>query len=426
MNRLRMLLALCGALLIAAAPAKDIPWQAHDLLGVYSLEGDFPDMAAFREDMQYAFLVEDYPALEKIDTFAVDTGGQDMYFILPRHSDDRVSVYALDGKQPERAVEEGKLLYQGQGEALLIKIHSAAQTADSAIVVEDAQGRRLVYQPALRAEDGRLQVPESGVLDLHIPDYYEAQAQAEYEGIVVKVEEGTVRVHLDRQHNAFLPSIGITDIAMSSDTREVQGLSAPARGIHIGDIGQDYNPILCILTERGEVEILDLFNAIKTDDFLSSGVLFDHIVRFASLPSAEAMNLHAIDDAGIFHELPYSFIASWFSAPWQYRSADGQLYVVHFSSDWKINYQIKDKDGNIVASHHGRYQVMNTDNDGAGDYRYTLDDAEGSFRVRFAGESRDALLITPLQGPLRFASDGTTPTAFTFNGEPFTEEQNGK
>ena len=83
-------------------------------------------------------------------------------------------------------------------------------------------------------------------------------------GITAKVINGEVSISFDQDEAANV--FGETAFVLD-ESYAVEGLSGMCKGVFIGDVGQDYNPVLCCLLEDGGVEVLALYPALRNYGF---------------------------------------------------------------------------------------------------------------------------------------------------------------
>ena len=96
---------------------------------------------------------------------------------------------------------------------------------------------------------------------------------------------------------------------------QVEGLQGAPKDFIIADIGQDFNPILCVLTDQDKVQMLSLWNTISTGDIEVTEVPMESIVEFKDGPGGpwkddegntfyEYTTIYGIDAQGGRHEVP--------------------------------------------------------------------------------------------------------------------------
>lgn len=154
-----------------AAPDHDAPvdiaWQYGQMLGVLYL-GQADDIATLRKDPQYQRYLTYYPALADIDSFAAQTAGKNVYFIVPRDPSAEITIREAEDTiyfhKPElKNSEKGKLLYQGKGTPILLRAGPEEHDPDLTLTLVQPDGQRLVYQPNMRAEEGGLVILDRSI-----------------------------------------------------------------------------------------------------------------------------------------------------------------------------------------------------------------------------------------------------------------------
>ena len=62
-----------------------------------------------------------------------------------------------------------------------------------------------------------------------------------------------------------LASIGWEEdmFVIASGDNQFSGINGLCKGVFLGTIGQDYNPVVCVVTDGGEVKICGVFYAMQ-------------------------------------------------------------------------------------------------------------------------------------------------------------------
>lgn len=267
--------------------------------------------------------------------------------------------------------------------------------------------------------------------------------ETEHEGIRATIDNGRVMLRFDREQIASYVSSDRTGYRLEDRPYAVEGLSGDCKGVFIGNIGQDINPILCMLMEDGGVEIFDLFHAARYADFRSSGRMkgYDHVTGFVGggvvddvygnsyyepfdeAPEESAggyATIFAMDEAGKYKEIE---LLVYLKRDWYHFRKEGDgtvpLFVLDFSSDWKISYTFGWYQSEWAGSYTGRFRQIDGDfEQGTFEYEmldYTSFDYENtttetvSLKGRFSMRSVDdnsAIEVISLEG-LSFATDET-------------------
>lgn len=279
--------------------------------------------------------------------------------------------------------------------------------------------------------------------------------ETEHEGVRATVDDGNVMLRFDREQISSYVSSDRTDYRLEDRSYAVEGLSGNCKGVFISDIGQDINPILCMLMEDGGVEILDLFHAARCADFRSSGRMngYDRITGFVAGSVVDDVNgnsyclpfddepkewaggyasIFAMDKSGKYKEIE---LLVYLQNEWYHfrKGNDGTvpMFVLDFSSDWKISYAFGWYLSEWAGSYTGRFRQID------GDYKqgtfefemldYTSFDYENttmekvSLKGRFSMRSVDdnsAIEVISLEGLPFGANETEKKVRFTFKDTP--------
>lgn len=155
-------------------------------------------------------------------------------------------------------------------------------------------------------------------LQMRVPDsctYELAFGENPSPVITATVVDGVVS--LDFNHQALVENGMVSEeqYQLPDAPVEVGGLSGRCVGVHIGDIGQDYNPILCMLMDDGTVDIVSLWDMMRKGDFEAAPIHFTNIVDFRNGGGGPEVSeegdtiyayvtIYGIDKDGVEHEVP--------------------------------------------------------------------------------------------------------------------------
>ena len=155
-------------------------------------------------------------------------------------------------------------------------------------------------------------------------------------GISAEIKGGKVFVSVDADKFVKTYVGQGMDYRLNESTYEVQNLDTPIVSLHLSDIGQDYNPVLCMLRQDGRVQILDVFDAISRRGFFqASWPLPDlkDIVSFKKQSYEEHLGIAAISSNGRETEVPLNTVSQ---SEFVHNESDGSKVILHFTCDWKF------------------------------------------------------------------------------------------
>lgn len=204
----------------------------------------------------------------------------------------------------------------------------------------------------------------------------------------------------------------------------VEGLKGAPKNFIIADIGQDYNPILCVLTDQGKVQILSLWDAVATGDLEATEISMDPIIGFKNGPGGpwededgtvnyDYATIYGIDAQGGMHEIP---LYSWGrNLEYIFHAPTGTLAIqLFFSQDWKMRYVVGFCSGVKLEEYQGRLWPISEDWDEmVFRFGYALttrmqyfDEGidtsdvmeQGIFEMRFPEVGSQNCFITPIEG----------------------------
>lgn len=390
MRRIVSLLAICAALVSCGNTGgkstgdefQSINWRDNDAaavicVGMYTKESDLRD----------SWLLERYSksyGLENLET--VQTKGDEWYIVIPRHSKATVKVNAVEIDE-NRNLHKSMLLAERDGRPFLLRCNVSDLYCNVAISIEGKDGKPLVdYSPMISLKDGKAFVRLSRGID--------------------ECPEGEY---------------------------EIEDLSGKCRGVFIGNIGQDINPIVCLAMENGGLEIFSLFSATQTGRFDSSGPLdgFKDIEAFKDSTVVDTVDgefagayvtIFALDKNGDAKEIELTPSLNA-EISFLQNNDDGKIteHKIVITQDWKITYSTSWFEGDPIEEYRGRIRPLKADyNSHVFEYSYVFferlhysqDMMATSEKINLAGSFRhtsdnSGYLVTPLSGPLTFGAQDT-------------------
>ena len=178
-------------------------------------------------------------------------------------------------------------------------------------------------------------------------DYY--TMDEDHPAICGEVKDGSLWLTFHKDQ--ILP-FGVVDedsYRLSDEPIHVEGLKGMPKNFIIADIGQDYNPILCVLTSEGKMQILNLWNTVSMGDIEATEIPMEDIVGFKAAPGGawqdedgstyyEYTTIYGIDSKGGEHEVPLYMLDNDLEFVDNFKGSD-VVYQLHLSDAWKMQYQ---------------------------------------------------------------------------------------
>ncbi|MBR4146590.1 MAG: hypothetical protein IKU00_01720 [Bacteroidales bacterium] len=248
-----------------------------------------------------------------------------------------------------------------------------------------------------------------------------------------EIKDGGVWLTFDKEQVVYQTSNDEEMYRLPDGPVEVEGLLGEPQGICIGDIGQDFNPILCVLLPEGKVQILSLWNSISTGDLEATLMPFEGIVGFEAGPGGEYesedgeinydyVTIYGLDAQGGKHEVPLYLLEHNL----EYSDNDEVLvYRLYLSEDWKMQYVIDDRAHDRMEEERGRFWELEADWDNmVFRFGYELteafvysengvkgndEDVKGIFEIRRKEGEWNSSFVTPIEG-IDFCQKGMNKT----------------
>ena len=242
-------------------------------------------------------------------------------------------------------------------------------------------------------------------------------------GISARIADGKVLVSIDAdkfEHSIVGASM---DYRLNESTYEVENTDASIVSILLSDIGQDYNPVLCMLREDGKVQIVDIFDAISRYGFFQASWPLpglENIAEFKAKNYGDHAGIAAVTKDGKDTEVPYNTVGRQCDYVCQGFDTTDYTLTFTFTNDWKFacKHAITDDDGMVkeIKEYVGEYTSAPTGRDDDSKLvNYTIhtfcnvlaDNAtpkpfqeNGSFVVEFVDDLHDMLAIIPQTGKI--------------------------
>ena len=370
-----------------------VEWRQHDICAVIFI-GYGNNFVLSSQTGNYAAFSKRFPSLRKTTKFTAETEGDEIYYIIPRYSDATVIIneYKIDFENDMKEII-GKNLYDGDAMPLLIRCNISDLHPNTTVTVT-GNGKSVTFNPMNVSEernDVQFISQDNESTGEAIREGFSSEYS--YKGISAsinaKVINGNVSVTYDLEEAT---SIFGEQEFMLEDKYIVEGMSGACKGIFIGDVGQDYNPVLCCLMEDGGIEVIELYEALRNYDFSTSGRLrgHDNIVSVSNEgvhfgDGGGYATLFTLDVSGNKKEVEFNALLN---GTWIHQVQDGdQLvrYIVYLSSDWKITYVCGFADSEALESFLGTCRIIE-EKDNFIVYEYEMKEGD---RSEMTGEAPD-------------------------------------
>ena len=323
-----------------------IDWQEGEMLAVGFL-GYYDSFGAFEASPSYVQLTKDFP--EIVEAAKVECGiGRQIYLVIPR---DPMASLAVN-EDGEYVTDENRRVFYRSEEGKPVLLLNNWYGENSLISIVDNDGHAALYTPAINIQ-GALVVPGDGSvhdISLPMPEPMEGYTFFDYGtdfdnndlGIRVRLQGGQPVLTCSA---APLTNIGYNEdsIVLADGDNPFSGINGRCKGVFLGTIGQDYNPVACVVMENGDVKMASIIYAMQHGgpDLSSALPGFKDVTGFESGGGGgwedeetgetiyEYETIYALDARGGRTEIPY------FADYGTYRSLnDHHTYEAIVTPDW--------------------------------------------------------------------------------------------
>ncbi|MBR5724344.1 MAG: hypothetical protein IKX62_03085 [Bacteroidales bacterium] len=368
--RLGLAALLLPALVACPAhrPGEKIDWQDGEMVAVAFL-GYYDSFAAFEASPSYTRLTKTFPQI--VEATQVECGlGREIFLVVPR---DPGATLAVNENGKWITDENREVFYRSEEGKPVLLLNNWFED-NSQVVCTDSTGVSLTYVPAIDSRSGKLRKPDDGRvrdISLPLPEPMEGYASSEYGqdfdgrsfGIKVRLEAGRPVLNCSA---APLTMIGYDEdsIVLADGDNEFSGINGLCKGVFIGNIGQDYNPVACVVMENGDVKMASIFYAMQHGGPDLSVALpgFKDVIGLESGGGGpwedeesgevfyEYETIYALDARGGRTEIPYFPDFGTFVA-----SGDGHFYEAILTPDWNVFLTRYEEDGELCEVSHGSF-----------------------------------------------------------------------
>lgn len=337
--------------------AVKINWQEGEVMAVAFL-GYYDSFAEFEASPSYIPLTETFPQI--VGASQVLCGiGRELYLVVPR---DPMATLAVN-EAGEYVTDANREVFYRSEEGKPVLLLNNWYEHNSQVNCTDNDGHSATYYPGIDRHTGVLEAaPDGSVHDISLPmpkplegytsfSYGEVFEGADI-GLSVRLEAGQPILTCSA---APMTLIGYDEdsIVLADGDNTFDGINGRCKGVFLGDIGQDFNPVLCVLMENGDVKKCSIFYAMQH----GGPVLSDTLPDFKDVTGFEIgggggwvdeetgetvydyTTIYALDARGGRTEIP-DFVFDGL-----YMAEDGDYtYEVTLTPDWNFYLSVSEKE----------------------------------------------------------------------------------
>ena len=283
--------------------------------------GYYDSFSTFQAAPSYVRLTRTFP--EIVEAVQADAAmGREIYLVVPR---DAETVLTVEENGFFVSDESRRVFYSGTGKPVLV--HNNFYDPNTRIICTDASGRTLTYIPQTDKKTGALLVTVGGGvrdISLPIPTPMEGYTSCDYGtdfedrdlGIRLRLQAGRPVLTISPEPLAAI-GYDAESFRIINGDNEFSGINGLCKGVFLGTIGQDYNPVACVVMENGDVKKCSVFYAMQHGEPELSAPLpdFKDVVGFESGGGGEYeidgetyygyQTIYALDARGERTELPH-------------------------------------------------------------------------------------------------------------------------
>ena len=342
--------------------------------------GYYDSFGAFSSAPSFIRLSRAFPQI--VEAAQVEAGvGRELYLVIPRDPQAVISVREAEAS----AADESGLLHRGDP-GMPVLVHNNFFGPDTRVSCTDPSGQEVSLVPQVDPASGGVVCP-AGVRDvsLPLPAPLEGLTACDYGtdfdgrdlGIRLRLESGRPVLTVRPEPLALL-GFDAAEFSLLDGDNEFAGVNGLCKGVFLGTIGQDYNPVACVVMENGELKICTVFFAVQHGGPELSDALpeFKDVVSLESgvmpepgedgEPMPEYETIYALDARGGRIEVPHFQDYGLFVA------SDGDATVeAELTPDWQFRLSRYGEDGLLDEVCEGSFSELER-GDGLDRFRFRL------------------------------------------------------
>lgn len=255
----------------------EINWQDGEVMAVAFL-GYYDSIGDFEASPSYVRLSQAFPQI--VGATPVSTPlGREIYLLVPRDPDATLAV----NEAGEYITDDNRRVYYRSERGNPVLLFCNWSETDTQVNCTDNSGHSIQYYPSIDGQTGALKTLADGtVRDISLPipapmdgytaGSYGADAEGGDLGFRIRLQAGRPVLTIAPDH---LDVFGIDpdEVILPFGDNEFRGINGLCKGVFMGEIGQDYNPIVFVVMEDGGVKMCSLFYSLRRGEPQFSALL---------------------------------------------------------------------------------------------------------------------------------------------------------
>ena len=230
--------------------------------------GYYDSFGAFSTSSSFIPLSRTFPQIVVADQVEVGVG-REIYLVVPRDPKAVLTVFQETGPVPG----EGTQLCHSGDPGAPVLVFGNYYDPDCRVVCTDPDGREVSFVPQVDASSGEVPLTVGGGIrdiSLPMPAPLEGYTSCRYADVFDGKDLGiSLRLQAGRPvltvRSEPLAEIGFepADFALAEGDNEFSGINGRCKGVFLGSVGQDYNPVACVVMENGDLKKCTVFYAVQ-------------------------------------------------------------------------------------------------------------------------------------------------------------------